>query len=109
MLGYHRPVRLVGVVSSHSWLEDIAQATWLAGLLRRAGLNVLVGDVTDLATRRGRITLRGQVIDALYRFYPIERLYRHAIFASLGASCSLATLSSMERISRFSGMPFDNM
>ena len=83
MLRYHRPVRLVGVVSSHSWLEDIAQATWLAGLLRRAGLNVLVGDVTDLATRRGRITLRGQVIDALYRFYPIERLYRHAIFASL--------------------------
>lgn len=83
ILEHRRSVRLVGVVSSHSWLEDIAQATWLAGLLHQAGLAVLVGDVTDLATRRGRITLRGQVIDALYRFYPIERLYRHAIFASL--------------------------
>jgi glutathionylspermidine synthase len=27
--------------------------------------------------------LRGQPIDAVYRFYPIERLYRHAIFARL--------------------------
>lgn len=78
-----RPVQLVGVVSSHSWLEDIAQATWLASLLRGVGHAALVGDVTDLATRRGRITLRGQPIDALYRFYPIERLYRHAVFASL--------------------------
>lgn len=80
---HSRPVRLVGVVSAHSWLEDIAQATWLAGLLRSAGQPTLVGDVTDLATRRGRITLRGQPIDALYRFYPLERLYRHAIFASV--------------------------
>jgi glutathionylspermidine synthase len=80
---HSRPVRLVGVVSSHSWLEDIAQATWLAGILRSAGQPTLVGDVTDLATQRGGITLRGQPIDALYRFYPVERLYRHAIFASL--------------------------
>jgi glutathionylspermidine synthase len=33
--------------------------------------------------RGARITLRGQSIDALYRFYPVERLYRHAIFAGL--------------------------
>ncbi|MGI9146371.1 MAG: glutathionylspermidine synthase family protein [Chloroflexota bacterium] len=78
-----RPVRCVGIVSSHSWLEDMAQATWLGWLLSRAGQPTLVGDVTDLATRAGRITLRGQQIDALYRFYPIERLYRHAIFGSL--------------------------
>jgi len=78
-----RPVHLIGVVSSHSWLEDIAQATWLASLLRSAGQPALVGDVTDLASHRGRITLRGQPIDALYRFYPVERLYRHAIFASV--------------------------
>jgi glutathionylspermidine synthase len=78
-----RPIRLVGVVSAHSWLEDIAQATWLASLLRGAGQATLVGDVTDLATRKGGITLRGQPIDALYRFYPVERLYRHAIFASV--------------------------
>jgi len=87
-----RPVRLVGVVSSHSWLEDIAQATWLAGLLRGAGQPTLIGDITDLANRRGRITLRGQPIDALYRFYPVERLYRHAIFASLAEAAIDGTL-----------------
>jgi glutathionylspermidine synthase len=55
----------------------------LASVLRNAGQSALVGDVNDLAAQRGRITLRGRPIDALYRFYPIERLYRHAIFASL--------------------------
>ena len=41
--------------------------------------------------------MRGQPIDALYRFYPIERLYRHAVFADLfdavprgGCCCSTA-------------------
>jgi glutathionylspermidine synthase len=78
-----RPVRLVGVVSTHRWLEDLAQAVWLAWLLRRAGRWAIVGDVNDLAIRRGRVTLRGQPIDALYRFYPLERLYRHALFAGV--------------------------
>jgi glutathionylspermidine synthase len=71
------------VVSTHRWLEDLSQAVWLAALLQRAGRAVLVGDVNDLLAQRGRITLRGQPIDALYRFYPFERLYRHPIFASL--------------------------
>jgi glutathionylspermidine synthase len=78
-----RPVRLVGVVSMHRWLEDLSQAVWLTGLLRRAGQAALVGDINDLRARRGRITLRGQPIDALYRFYPIERLYRHAVFGDV--------------------------
>lgn len=73
----------VGVVSTHRWLEDLSQAAWLDVLLQRAGLGVVLGDVNDLRLRRGRVTLRGQPIDVLYRFYPIERLYRHPIFAEL--------------------------
>jgi glutathionylspermidine synthase len=76
-------IQRVGVVSTHRWLEDLSQAAWLAALLREAGQPAVVGDVHDLAARRGRITLREQPIDALYRFYPVERLYRHPIFASL--------------------------
>jgi glutathionylspermidine synthase len=76
-------VHLVGVVSTHRWLEDLSQAVWLTRLLERAGQPALLGDVHDLDIRAGRVTLRGQVVDALYRFYPFERLYRHAIFASL--------------------------
>jgi glutathionylspermidine synthase len=92
ILAHPRPVRLVGVVSSHSWLEDMAQATWLAWLLRRSGQPALVGDVTDLTTQGARITLRGQPIDALYRFYPVERLYRHAVFAALGEAAADGSL-----------------
>jgi glutathionylspermidine synthase len=73
----------VGVVATHRWLEDLSQAVWLAALLQRAGQPAIVGDIHDLNVRDGRVTLRGQQIDALYRFYPIERLYRHAIFAGL--------------------------
>jgi glutathionylspermidine synthase len=76
-------VRRVGVVSSHGWLEDMAQAWWVARLLAQAGYEPLVGDLGDLAVRDGVVYLRGQRIDALYRFYPIERLYRHGIFAPL--------------------------
>jgi glutathionylspermidine synthase len=78
-----RSVRLIGVISSHSWLEDMSEATWLAWLLRRADQPTIVGDVTDLSWRGNRIMLRGREIDALYRFYPVERLYRHAVFAPI--------------------------
>ncbi|MBV9358674.1 MAG: glutathionylspermidine synthase family protein [Chloroflexi bacterium] len=71
----------VGVVSSHSWLEDMAQAYWLGSLLRARGLPTLVGDVRDLAVVDRRVLLRGQPIDALYRFYPVEAWYRHGSFA----------------------------
>ncbi len=73
----------VGIVSSHGWVEDMGQAWWLALLLRSRGLDVLVGDVLDLAADRRRVTLRGRPIDVLYRFYPVERLYRHGVFAPL--------------------------
>lgn len=81
------PVKMVGVVSTHRWLEDIAQANWLAAILCRAGQPALVGDVNDLAVTPGGVLLRGHPIDALYRFYPVERLYRHAIFAGLWEAC----------------------
>lgn len=78
-----RPVRLVGIVSAHGWLEDISQAWWLGGLLRDAGQDTVVGDVRDVEVRGGRVTVRGREVDALYRFFPVERLYRHGVFAPL--------------------------
>lgn len=75
--------RRTGIVSTHRWLEDFSQAAWLARLLKKTGVDVVLGDVNDLQVVRGRVRLCGQRIDALYRFYPIERLYRHPIFASL--------------------------
>lgn len=76
-------VHSVGVVSSHAWTEDLAQAWWLAGLLAADGVRTVVGDATDLATAGHSVLLRGQPIQALYRFYPVERLYRHGVFGPL--------------------------
>ncbi len=70
----------VGVASAHGWVEDMSQAWWLALLLRSRGIEALVGDVADLEARGAVVTLRGQPIQALYRFYPVERFYRHGIF-----------------------------
>jgi glutathionylspermidine synthase len=80
---HSKPVRLVGVISTHRWLEDLSQAVWLVRLLREAGQPALIGDVNDLRAQRGGVTLRGHAVDALFRFYPIERFYRHAVFASV--------------------------
>ncbi|GAC1314816.1 MAG: hypothetical protein NVSMB2_04910 [Chloroflexota bacterium] len=73
----------VGVISTHNWLEDIAQATWLGWHLRQSGLDACVGDVADLRVGTKSITLHGEPIDALYRFLPVERLYRRPLFARL--------------------------
>jgi glutathionylspermidine synthase len=79
-----RRVETVGVVSSHGWIEDMGQAWWLASLLNRRGVHTVVGDVRDLAVfADGGVRLRGQHLDALYRWYPVERLYRHGVFAPL--------------------------
>ena len=98
---YLRPVTAIGVVAPHSWLEDIAQATWLADLLAQSGYQAFVGDVTDLAARGGRILLRGRPIDALYRFYPVERLYRHAIFADIAEASIDERLLSLNGLRGF--------
>lgn len=76
-------VQRVGVVSSHAWTEDLAQAWWLAGLLAADGVPSVVGDVADLATAGHEVLLRGQPVQALYRFYPVERLYRHGVCGPL--------------------------
>lgn len=75
--------RRVGIISTHSWLEDMAQATWLGWRLRRAGIDACVGDVADLRVGATNITLHGQPVDALYRFFPVERLYRRPLFAQV--------------------------
>lgn len=73
----------VGIISSHGWLEDMAQATWLGWRLRRAGIDTVVGDVADLSVRGRQVRLRDRRIDALYRFFPIERLYRRPLLSQL--------------------------
>jgi glutathionylspermidine synthase len=86
LAGAGRPVRRLGIVTDAGYAEDFAQALFLADLLAPLGCEIVVGDLDNLTARRGRIALLGRPLDALYRLYPVERLYGHPIFPALMAA-----------------------
>jgi glutathionylspermidine synthase len=75
-----RPVRRLGLVTDASYAEDLAQLLFLREVLRPLGLEIVLGDVNNLSVRRGRVCVLGQEVQALYRLYPVERLYGHPVF-----------------------------
>ena len=78
-----RPVRRLGLVTDAGYAEDLAQLLFLRELLRGVGPEIVLGDVGNLIVRRGRVLLLGQEVQALYRLYPVERLYGQAVFPGL--------------------------
>lgn len=78
-----RPVRRLGLVTDAGYAEDLAQLLFLRELLRPLGVEMALGDVDNLGVRRGRVHLLGREVQALYRLYPIERLYGHPVFPGL--------------------------
>jgi glutathionylspermidine synthase len=78
-----RPVRRLGLVTDAGYAEDLAQLVFLRDLLADLGLPIVLADVDNLAVRDGRVRLLGQEVDALYRLYPVERLYGQPSFPPL--------------------------
>ncbi|HZR99304.1 MAG TPA: glutathionylspermidine synthase family protein [Chloroflexota bacterium] len=78
-----RPVRRLGLVTDAGYAEDLAQLLFLREVLRPLGVDLALGDVDNLSVRRGRVHVVGREVQALYRLYPIERLYGHPVFAGL--------------------------
>src|SRR5262245_8808973 len=78
-----RPVRRLGLMTDAGYAEDLAQLLFLRELLGDLGPELVLGDVDNLAVRRGRVYLLGREIQALYRLYPVERLYGQAAFPGL--------------------------
>ncbi|HEY7064361.1 MAG TPA: glutathionylspermidine synthase family protein [Chloroflexota bacterium] len=78
-----RPVRRLGLVTDAGYAEDLAQLLFLRDVLRPLGPEIVLGDVDNLAVRRGRVHVLGQEVQALYRLYPVERLYGHPVFPGL--------------------------
>ncbi len=78
-----RPVRRLGLVTDAGYAEDLAQLLFLREVLRGLGPAIVLGDVDNLTIQRGRVRLLGQEVQALYRLYPIERLYGHPVFPGL--------------------------
>jgi glutathionylspermidine synthase len=78
-----RPVRCLGLVTDAGYAEDLAQLLFLRELLRPLGTAIALGDVDNLSVRRGRVHVLGREVQALYRLYPVERLYGHPVFPGL--------------------------
>jgi glutathionylspermidine synthase len=78
-----RPVRRLGLVTDAGYAEDLAQLLFLREVLRPLGVEIALGDVDNLSIRRGRVHVLGQEVQALYRLYPVERLYGHPVFPGL--------------------------
>ncbi|HLH22737.1 MAG TPA: glutathionylspermidine synthase family protein [Chloroflexota bacterium] len=78
-----RAVRRLGLVTDAGYAEDLAQLLFLRELLAPLGLEIVLGDVSNLSVRRGRVHVLGREVQALYRLYPVERLYGHPVFPGL--------------------------
>lgn len=76
----------LGLVTTASELEDLAQLAFtrdlLASALAEPGIDVILGDVENLAATRCGLTLLGRPIAALYRYLPIEGIFGTPIFAA---------------------------
>ncbi len=83
LAGAPRPVRRLGLVTDAGYAEDLAQLLFLRELLEDAGAEIVLGDIDNLHIRRGRVCVLGREVQALYRLYPIERLYGQTIFPGL--------------------------
>lgn len=83
----------LGLVTTASELEDLAQMAYTAELLRPAlaerGLDVVLGDAANLRLTRAGLTLLGRRIDALYRYLPFEAIFGTPIFVAMEEAAAL--------------------
>jgi glutathionylspermidine synthase len=77
----------LGLVTTASELEDLAQMSFTAALLRgplgREGYEIVLGDADNLEGQRRRLRLCGKPVDALYRYVPLESMLGTAAFTAV--------------------------
>jgi glutathionylspermidine synthase len=78
-----RNVRRLGLVTDAGYAEDLAQLVFLRELLAGVVPEIVLGDIENLSIRRGRVYVLDRQVQALYRLYPVERLYGQPQFPGL--------------------------
>lgn len=77
----------LGLLTDASALEDLAQMAFTGRLLRpalgRLGVPIVLGDVDNVAGGPRGLSLRGQRVGALYRYYPFEAMVSHPAFPAI--------------------------
>jgi hypothetical protein len=68
----NKPVPKVAVVYATGYAEDMQVCRFIADFLTRRGAIARLGSPANLKISKGRLTLFGENIDLVYRFFPIE-------------------------------------
>jgi glutathionylspermidine synthase len=80
-------------VTTASELEDLSQMAYTAQILQPSlaqhGWDVILGDAGNLRLTRAGLTLRGQRIDALYRYLPFEAIFGTPTFVAMEEAAAL--------------------
>lgn len=81
------PTPAVGLLTSASELEDLAQMAFTRELLRmpldRVGCAVVLGDIHNVRGTRSGVTLCSQRVGALYRCFPFETMLGTPAFSAI--------------------------
>ncbi|MDB5079014.1 MAG: hypothetical protein JWP00_938 [Chloroflexi bacterium] len=91
----------VGFLVQGRHLTDLAQVTYYAGILKKAGLETIVSDISNFNLLGGQIYLLGQPVDAIYRLFPVENLSVEPIFAAFLQSTLNGWLKSLNNLRGF--------
>lgn len=91
----------VGFLVHGRHLTDLAQVSYYARLLQQAGLDTVVGDISNFNLVGGQIYLLGQPVDAIYRLFPVENLSVEPIFAAFLQSTLNGWLKSLNNLRGF--------
>jgi glutathionylspermidine synthase len=87
------PGGALGLVTTASELEDLSQMAFTADLLRPAlaahDVDVVVADAGNLRFSRRGLTLRGQPIQALYRYLAFETVFGTPAFVAMEEAVTL--------------------
>ena len=82
----------LGLVTTASELEDLAQMSFTTALLRGPlggeGYEIVLGDADNLDGQRRRLRLCGKPVDALYRYVPLESMLGTAAFTAVFEAAS---------------------
>ncbi len=91
----------VGFLVQGRHLTDLAQVSYYARILQQAGLETLVGDISNFNLLGGQIFLLGQPVDAIYRLFPVENLSVEPIFAAFLQATLNGWLKSLNNLRGF--------
>lgn len=87
-----KEIRNIGIVSS-AYNEDWYNTTILYEQIRHLPFHFVLGEVSGLVAKEGRLYLYGTPLDAIYRYYPLDWLEEDPYYKEVAETFKGGTLS----------------